>query len=471
MLLTCDGGESLKTIATIKFSGKEVIWMYAILSKQAIFKKRYGQWYFIDTKQRERERFHIGADSTDLVFSLLQGMSITDVAREFEIAKGKLLSFLRILVKARVIEFTDKPSNSMERCFFTSPPLDSINILITNACNLKCKHCYLESGKCMKNELTGQDWIDVLEQARKLGAFELNVSGGEPLLHKDFCYLAEYIASVPTFNANLNTNGTLIREKHLLVIKRAFNSVQISLDDFSSKEHDFFRGRQGSFKNSIRAIKQLVACDIETNVAFTLNQKNSRSLNDIADLCEGIGVTTLNIGLIANIGRAYKKVDAGSVAISRTKFKLWIKDLYTRLLDLAERKSRLKILLPFRLGDDDKQIREKRYICSGDSTQIVYIMADGTIMPCDKLPKKLFSYGNVREQTLKEVWLSKKMKEFKLKSPRQLPKCRNCSYLQFCGGACVARAFCNGGSLEAEDQITCLMAKKFAQENLKNVKK
>ena len=122
-------------------------------------------------------------------------------------------------------------------------------------------------------------------------------------------------------------------------------------------------------------------------------------------------------------------------------------------------------LLPFRVNSESEgEPAEKRHICDGDNTQILDIMADGSMMPCDKLPIGQFAYGNAREGSLIDVWTSSRMKAFKLMSPRQLPKCRDCSHLKICGGACVARAFQMGGSLESPDWTSCVIAQKFARD-------
>lgn len=439
--------------------------MYVRLPNHVILKSRYDEWYFIDTRRRDRDRFRVEPDTVELVLSLLRGEAVSDVARQFDVARGELAGFIETLRDNGLVEILDRPVSSAEQCFTLAPPLDSINLLITNACNLRCAHCYVESGRKMKGELTGKEWIGVLEQARRLGAFELNVSGGEPLLHRDFWEVADYIASVPTFHANLNTNGTLIKEGKERRLAAAFTSVQISIDDAMPDRHDAFRGRQGCFDKSIAAIRRLVDFGVETNVGFTLTKTNIRSLESMVDLCERMGVTVLNIGLVANVGRASANALLQISPPGSPTADSFLTEVYRKLRVLSAYQGRLKMLLPFRVGDDAAGRRTpKQYICSGDAVQIVYVTANGTVAPCDKLPMGLFGYGNVRRQSLVEVWLSEKMRAFKLMSPRRLPKCRACLYLAICGGACVARAFQNGGSLESPDWTSCIIAQQFGAE-------
>lgn len=400
-----------------------------------------------------------------MLLELFRGDLISETARRFGLENEELNEFLTSLGQEGMVQFERTSVNSLDRCFTVEPPLDSVNILITNACNLRCVHCYVESGKRMQEELSGSEWISVLEQARRLGAFELNVSGGEPLLHKDFQAIANYIASVPTFHANLNTNGTQIREGIEEVIANAFSSVQISIDDSIAHKHDSFRGAEGCFQKSVDSIHKLAAAGVETNVGFTLTRSNIESLQGVVEMCESIGVTTLNIGLVSDIGRANKNQLVTRLSEAALKEDPFMERMYRLMRELAVRPTSLRILLPFRVNDEraDAPV-EKRCICDGDNNQILYIMANGVMMPCDKLPTQLFGYGNVHAESLLEVWQSKRMQAFKLMSPLDLPKCRNCPYLKICGGACVARAFHTGGSLDSADWTSCIIAQKFSRE-------
>lgn len=61
-----------------------------------------------------------------------------------------------------------------------------LNIYITNACNLKCKHCFMLSGNKLENELTLGAWMKVLTSFKENGGEFVTFSGGEPLMFKNF---------------------------------------------------------------------------------------------------------------------------------------------------------------------------------------------------------------------------------------------------------------------------------------------
>ena len=62
---------------------------------------------------------------------------------------------------------------------------------MTYACPVQCPYCSipLQISANRKQELTTEEWIDVLRQARKLGAVQLGFSGGEPLVRPDLAVL------------------------------------------------------------------------------------------------------------------------------------------------------------------------------------------------------------------------------------------------------------------------------------------
>ena len=112
----------------------------------------------------------------------------------------------------------------------------------TNQCNLKCKHCYENSGlKPTPDELTTEEVKNIIDQFADIGVVALAFSGGEPLMRRDFFEIVEYAAK-KEFYVSIASNGTLITPSIAKKIKNAGVSyIEISLDGFE-EEHDKFRG-------------------------------------------------------------------------------------------------------------------------------------------------------------------------------------------------------------------------------------
>ncbi len=82
----------------------------------------------------------------------------------------------------------------------------------THKCNLKCKHCYSNSGAIREEELTTQQAKDVVDQIADAGVTALAFSGGEPLTRSDFFEVARYAADRGLY-ISVATNGTFSPKK------------------------------------------------------------------------------------------------------------------------------------------------------------------------------------------------------------------------------------------------------------------
>ena len=92
---------------------------------------------------------------------------------------------------------------------------------LTYRCPLQCPYCSnpVEMAK-YKNELTTEDWIRVMQQARKMGATQLGFSGGEPLVRKDLEDLIKEARRLGYYT-NLITSGVGMDEDRIVAFKEA----------------------------------------------------------------------------------------------------------------------------------------------------------------------------------------------------------------------------------------------------------
>lgn len=58
-------------------------------------------------------------------------------------------------------------------------------IELSSACNLKCKHCYNNSGNSGINLIDQTSLIRVIDELAKLDCEKIALSGGEPLAYKN----------------------------------------------------------------------------------------------------------------------------------------------------------------------------------------------------------------------------------------------------------------------------------------------
>lgn len=173
-------------------------------------------------------------------------------------------------------------------------PLNGVILIwnLTNRCNLYCKHCYAWANS-EKEELSFEEVKEVIEELPANGVRFAILSGGEPLLREDIYEVSELLRKrgIKTY---LSTNGLLINSENIRDIKKYFDYVGISIDG-DPEVHDKFRGKKGSFKESLKAIELSLSEGIRTGLRFTLTKLTRSSLPYVFKLVEEVGIPKIYI--------------------------------------------------------------------------------------------------------------------------------------------------------------------------------
>lgn len=126
----------------------------------------------------------------------------------------------------------------------------------TNACNLRCKHCYQKAEKSTSDELNTKEVMNIIDRMGEIGITYVALSGGEPLMRKDFFDAAKRMEK-NEIAFSIATNGTLLTKENVKKLEEAdCKYIQISLDGATAKTHDWLRGK-GMFEKTIKGIKTL----------------------------------------------------------------------------------------------------------------------------------------------------------------------------------------------------------------------
>jgi radical SAM protein with 4Fe4S-binding SPASM domain len=161
---------------------------------------------------------------------------------------------------------------------------------ITSHCNLKCVHCYNDSGANVKsNEATTPEAKAVLDDLAGYGVPSVLFSGGEPLTRKDLFELISYAVD-KGLRTVISTNGTLISaEKAVQIKKMGVSYVGISLDGIG-KVNDQFRGVEGAFEDAVAGIRNCMAAGVRVGLRLTLTKRNVQDIEHLFDFFEKEGI-------------------------------------------------------------------------------------------------------------------------------------------------------------------------------------
>lgn len=111
---------------------------------------------------------------------------------------------------------------------------DYLRISLTERCNLRCFYCMPPEGITLKENseyMTAEEIIKIASVFVKNGIKKIRLTGGEPLVRKEYAFILEELAKTGVELA-ITTNGILIDKYFDLFKKTGCRSINISLDTF-----------------------------------------------------------------------------------------------------------------------------------------------------------------------------------------------------------------------------------------------
>lgn len=270
---------------------------------------------------------------------------------------------------------------------------------VTNQCQLKCKHCYNESGSKRNKEFEVHEIINILEQYKKLGGTSVMLTGGELFLKKDIYELLNYVYD-NFMKIVLFSNAYTISDELLNLLENMKDKIviQVSLDGME-EQHDLVRGVFGAFRKTVENIRKLVKREIAVCIGTTLNNSNLKDIEDVVKYAKELGCVSINIGVVTPQGRAKKTGINGEDVID--KFDIILKRLKAKYEDesFIVGRSEEKCAENCKLSEN-----ERKNIC-GAGYKIIHVFANGNVGLCPSSQGTLskINLGDLRNEKLEEI--------------------------------------------------------------------
>lgn len=355
---------------------------------------------------------------------------------------------------------------------------------ITGNCNLNCRHCYIHSGENLYGEITLEKCDEVIRQCLEANVNMIALTGGEPLVRKDFWELVDHILSNHIRILQIFTNGMLVNEKFMFELeKRNINPNYIMLSFDGVACHDWLRGVKGAEEAAIRAIKLVKSHGIRVTVSMALHMGNIDSLLETYELMKELGVDFWKAAPIVETGN-WKKQENNSI----NTYKVF--DKYLELITQYKKDD-----FPFRLGlggffqgkteDTERYMipfvsgcgaceRGEQSLC--ESTRVFpYLLPDGKVLPCiamsgskmEDIAPNIFDEG----MNLERAFTESQVEEYTKYTYNDLfahnPECAACEHRLVCGG-CRANALACGGFFE-KDPLACHFMKGGYEQKIREI--
>lgn len=193
--------------------------------------------------------------------------------KEIEKIKREKIKREKPLVYDKMLQIIDREKRGELTC--------RIDIGYRYACNLRCLHCMADRFEKKQRSLQIGDLRSIAEQADALGWCQFNISGGEPLILKNFDEVL--IALMPDkFHIGMSTNGyflTLDKAKHLKSI--GLDKVMISLDSIDPNLHNENRADREAYTKAITAIWNAKQAGLDVVIQHVITHQNAQSENTV----------------------------------------------------------------------------------------------------------------------------------------------------------------------------------------------
>ena len=316
---------------------------------------------------------------------------------------------------------------------------------LTYRCPLHCVFCYNPLDYTAHGvELDTQAWLRVLGEGRALGAVQLGLSGGEPLVRDDLEVLVAEARRLGYYS-NLITSGVGLNEARIAAFKQAgLDHIQLSFQDSTRELNDFLSSTR-TFELKLKVAKLIKAHDYPMVLNVVLHRLNIDHVGQILEMAEALG--------------------AEYVELANTQYYGWGHLNRDRLLPTREQLSRAEEVVErfrarvgarirvFFVVPDYFETRPKACM-NGWGSIFLTITPDGTALPCHAarmLPG--LAFPNVRDADLSAIWYdSEGFNRYRGDAWMQEP-CRSCPEKVKDFGGCRCQAYLLTGDPASTDPV------------------
>lgn len=315
-----------------------------------------------------------------------------------------------------------------------------VYLFLTQACNLRCRHCFNDSGAEQDSPLTYEEIRALLIELRHIGVERLALTGGEPLLRADFFQILRLATSLG-FRVNVTSNGTLIDETVAQQVAEVKSSLRFFLVSIEGPEdiHDAIRG-QGTFRRAVNGLRMLRETGVNAGFTTTLNALNLSRIKELFGFAQTLDLAGFSLSIIKLAGRATK--DLALCEFSPA-------DLEDALAEVRRLEAHTGITVYMKeLDSSSNDVELLKVLGASKCAAGVFtasIMSNGDVIACPYLAgirtDLRFPIFNIRERAFTDIW--RNAPEFQyIRSSHIDSRCSQCQrYETNCLAGCPGTAY------------------------------
>ncbi len=311
----------------------------------------------------------------------------------------------------------------------------------TFACNMRCVHCGTSAGKQRPDELTTKESLALIDELADLGTAHLVLSGGEPLLRKDWRELTRR-SKQRGIGTYMITNAFAITPQIVDdMLAAGMDKIGISFDG-TEKTHNYIRQRDDSYAKVINAFKWCNERKLRFQAVSQISNINIGEMDQMRQILIDNGAVDWRIQMTTTTGRMRGLSD---MVLSIPN--------YTKLIDKCIEFRNLdgvKIDPGENIGyfgcKGTELIDGGIYLGCYAGTRVAGVESNGNIKGCLSMQED-FVEGNIRDSSFTEIWNRPDAFAYNRQFTRETAggPCRKCHYLPLCRGGCTTTSFAQTG--------------------------
>ena len=286
------------------------------------------------------------------------------------------------------------PDTSGAHAFASRALPQMVALNVTTRCNLRCIHCYNDSGGGPCGDLGREALLSVAAEVAALRPFNVCLCGGEPLCRPDILDVIDALCP-HVGRVTMVTNGFAVTKALAEALSaHGLAAVQVSLDGAYAWQHDSLRGVPGAFDRAQAAIRFFRQAGIpQIMTAILPSRLTLASFEDYVRLCIGLGVDAVRSMPFLPSGRG--RTLGRTLMLDAEGYFRWRRQV-RNLSDRYGAQIRVE-------WDDPLGLLTSmpRRTAEGEPNHAVEIGADGSLLVSSYLP---IVVGDLTRHSLAEYW-------------------------------------------------------------------
>lgn len=325
------------------------------------------------------------------------------------------------------------------------------NFELTARCNFRCPMCYVhltgEEIAARGKELTAQQWIDIARQARDEGLMFALLTGGEPLVRKDFFEIYGAMKEMGLM-VSINSNGSLLSGE---ILQRLLEDppfrINVSLYGGCRETYAAMCGNE-AFDQVVENIRALKKGGIDVRLNVSITPYNRQDLEKIYAISRELDVVVKAssymyppIRVHGDCGHRLSAEESAECAVRWEALRLTEEEFATRAVNMKKYATtdRRDCAL-----DVDEGVR-----CRAGSTSF-WMTWDGRMLPCGMMPRpEVYPL----ETGFKEAWQQLRQETQKIRMPAGCVTCQRRNVCSVCAAVCIAET----GEFDQVPEYVCRM--------------